>query len=116
MDGAHFIAALAGALLHALGNAAIEACANPRQALAAQRASANLLLTDDFSGITHAAGLMCYLCTRFVPGALPTIRIQPPARGPRRDSCVTSDGRGRMPKRGSTWTRRTSLGHSPPAV
>jgi hypothetical protein len=36
MDGAHFIAALASALLHARWNAAIKACANPRQAMAAQ--------------------------------------------------------------------------------
>ena len=107
MDGAHFIAALTGARLHALWNAAIKACTNPRQAMAARRASPNLLLTDDFSGVTHVAGLMCYLCPRFVPGALPNIPIQPPARRARCDSCVTSDGRGRMPKRGSTWTRRS---------
>ena len=43
MDGAHFIAARASALLHALWNAAIKASANPRQAMAARMIAAAVL-------------------------------------------------------------------------
>ena len=31
-------------------------------------------------GVTHVPGLMCYLCTRFVPRGRLTCRLQPTAR------------------------------------